>query len=406
MKILRLDNPVQRYAWGSTDGLERVLGIPNPSGSPAAELWMGAHPKAPSRVLVGGHSLRLDEYVAADPRGVLGAAVEARFEGGLPFLLKALSAAKPLSIQAHPAKLKAERGFDREELAGIPRDAPERNYRDRNHKPEMAVALTRFEGLCGFRPVAEIVENMLLLAPGEHRRILARLERGPGRVELSVFFYTLVSMDGAQGRGMLEAAKDRITRLLEEDRLPADRVEAFRWVLRLMALCPGDIGALSPLILNHVSMEPGEGIFIGPGELHAYLGGTALEIMANSDNVIRGALTDKHVDLPELASVLTFVPERAVPALPAAEAGGEERYPVLAPDFEISRLGLAAGERLGREASGPEILLATAGELHLSAAGESLRLSRGESAFVRADAGGYAIEGEGMLYRAGVPAAV
>jgi mannose-6-phosphate isomerase len=406
MKILRLDNPVQRYSWGSTDGFEKLLGMPNPSGSPAAELLMGAHPKAPSSVVEGSRRVRLDEYIAADPEAILGPAVADRFDRSLPFLFKVLSAARPLSIQAHPAKLKAERGYEREELAGIPRDAAERSYRDRNHKPEQAVALTRFEGLCGFRPVAEIVENFRLVEPGGQGRMLERLERNPGRAELSVFFYALMSTDPSALKEILGQARGSVAALLAEGRLPAGRAEAFRWVLRLMDLYPGDIGALMPLILNHVVMEPGEGIFIAPGELHAYLGGTAIEIMANSDNVIRGALTDKHIDLPELVSVLSFVPEQARPAPPPPPLDGEERFPILAPDFELSRIGLQPGMRLERESSGPEILLATRGRLSLDHEGGRLELRRGEAAFIRADAGNWSIEGEGQAYRASVPESV
>lgn len=403
MRIYSLENPIQRYDWGSVDGLREALGLPNPEGGPAAELWMGAHPKAPSLALVEGKRVALDALVAADPEAVLGAASVARFGPALPFLFKALSAGTPLSIQAHPAKRKAERGFERENLAGIPRDAPERNYRDANHKPEMAVALTRFEGLCGFRPVEEIVENVRLIAPDDHSRIAGRLERNPGKVELSVLFYSTISAPAEDKKAALARVRPHIERLLAEGRLDAGKERAFSWARRLFDLYPGDIGALAPLLLNLVVLEPGEAIFIGAGELHAYLEGTALEIMANSDNVIRGALTRKHVDVPELISVLTFSPAVPVVFGPERLSEFEELYPPLAPDFQLSRLRPRRGAPVRRAPLGPEILLCGEGSFTLREDGGAVELARGASAFVRADAGEYSIEGEGTLFAASVP---
>jgi len=403
MRVYSLENPVQRYDWGSPDGLASALGVPNPEGGPVAELWMGAHPKAPSLALVEGRRVALDALVAAEPEAVLGPASVARFGPALPFLFKALSAGAPLSIQAHPAKRKAERGFERENLAGIPRDAPERNYRDANHKPEMAVALTRFEGLCGFRPVEEIVENIRLLSPDGHSRIAGRLERNPGRVELSVLFYSTISAPEEDKQAALARVRPRVERLLAEGGLGPAREKALRWAKRLFELFPGDIGALAPLLLNLVALEPGEAVFIGAGELHAYLEGTALEIMANSDNVIRGGLTRKHVDVPELISVLTFSPATPVVFGPERVSESEELYPAFAPDFQLSRLRPRRGSPLRRSPLGPEILLCGEGAFAIREGGGAVELSRGASAFVRADAEEYEIEGEGTLFAASVP---
>ena len=251
-----------------------------------------------------------------DPASALGPEVLEKLGRTLPFLFKVLSAGTPLSIQAHPSKRKAQLGYERENLGGIPVDAAERNYRDPNHKPEMAVALTHFELVCGFRPVAEIIANMRLAAPGEFERSLERLERDPSRIELSVFFYGLVSADERSRSSLLASAARKIAEALDAGELPAEREGAFRWALRIMELFPGDVGAIMPLILNHVVLEPGQAAFIAPGELHAHLSGTCLEIMANSDNVIRGALTPKFVDLPELVSVLSFNPEKLPPSGP------------------------------------------------------------------------------------------
>jgi mannose-6-phosphate isomerase len=413
MRIHRLENPIQRYAWGSVDGIPRALGIPNPGGGPMAEVWMGAHPKAPSIALDPRLSRPLDALVNEDPASALGAAALRRFGPALPFLFKVLSAGTPLSIQAHPGKIKAEHGFERENIGGIPVDASERNYRDPNHKPEMAVALTRFELLCGFRPIQEITRNMRLIAPGEHLRQLERLDVNPGRVELSVFFYSLISMEERARKAMLDSVRRRVEDLLARDLVPAEEVESYRWVLRIMESFPGDIGAVAPLILNLVVLRPDEAVFVAPGELHAHLAGTCLEIMANSDNVIRGALTPKHVDLPELISVLSFNPERVRVLRSEPISASEDRFPVLAPDFALSRIHIEEGRVHERSDSGPAILLCTESAFRLDCPGESpLELSRGESVFVEAAAGKYRLtraEGRGpgpaLLYKAALPEA-
>jgi mannose-6-phosphate isomerase len=409
MRIYRLENPVQRYAWGSVDGITKVLGIPNPGGGPLAEVWMGAHPSAPSTAIVEGRKIGLDELIRRDGAAALGARVVDELGNSLPFLFKVLSAGTPLSIQAHPSKRKAELGYEREDLGGIPVDASERNYRDPNHKPEMAVALTRFELICGFRPVAEIIENMRLVAPGEFERSLERLERDPSRIELSVFFYSLVSADERARSRLLAAASTGIAACLEGGSCPPGREGAFRWASRIMDLFPGDVGAVMPLVLNHLVLEPGEAAFVAPGELHAHLAGTCLEIMANSDNVIRGALTRKFVDLPELVSVLSFNPESLAPLRPAPVGPCEEAYPVFVPDFRISRISVGPDRPYKRSSRGPEILLCVSGEVEIRCAEEPpLRLGRGAAAFAEARACDYELAAaagcaEASVFRASVP---
>jgi mannose-6-phosphate isomerase len=409
MRIYRLENPVQRYAWGSANGITDTLGIANPGGGPLAEIWMGAHPSAPSTAVVDGAKIELDELIQRGPEAALGTRVVDKLGSTLPFLFKVLSAGTPLSIQAHPSKRKAELGFERENLGGIPVDAAERNYRDSNHKPEMAVALTHFELICGFRPVAEIIENTRLVAPGEFKRSLDRLERDPSRVELSVFFYALISCDQRARARLLASASAGIRAILDSRTAPQGREGAFRWALKIMDIFPGDVGAMLPLVLNHIVLEPGQAAFIAPGELHAHLTGTCLEIMANSDNVIRGALTPKFVDLPELVSVLSFNPEKVLPVLPSIVAPCEEAYPTFVPDFELSRISVGSGRRYSRRSRGPEILLCVSGRAEILCPGETpLTLGRGESAFVAADACDYEIAASGpeegsAIFRASVP---
>lgn len=406
MLIHKLDNPIQRYAWGSRDGITEALGVPNPGGGYFAELWMGAHPSAPSKTMIDGRLIGLDELIEREPERYLGPRCVARFGGELPFLFKALSAGTPLSIQAHPSKRKAEIGFDRENLGGVPVDAPERNYRDSNSKPEASVALTQLELLCGFRPIGEMLDIVRAIGSSQYSKLFGRLEKNPGRVELSVLFYGLVSAEEPYKLRFLEGVRSRIEQVLECGSAPEGLEPVFRWVLRLMGIFPGDIGALAPIILNLVEIEPGQSVFIAPGELHAYLSGTCLEIMANSDNVIRGALTGKHIDLPELVSVLSFNPERVAPVLPEKTSELEDSYPIFVPDFQVSRIALKPGDAWARRGSGPEILLCARGSASISGpGGELLALERGESAFAAAAAGGFEVSSVGgaLLYRASVP---
>ncbi|MFZ4618799.1 MAG: mannose-6-phosphate isomerase, class I, partial [Rectinemataceae bacterium] len=403
MRIHRLDNQVMAYPWGSADGLSKTLDIGNPGSGPRAEMWMGAHPRGASELLLPEGKLRLDEAIARDPVGMLGGDCLARCGEQLPFLFKALSAERPLSIQVHPDKGRAERGFARENASGIPVDAPTRNYRDPNHKPEVSVALLPFEALCGFRPIEEIIAFSPLYASSEIVKNLERLEGQPSRIELSMFFYSLMSLGAEERMKLLEELLPKVTEALGSESLSAADRGALAWVRRLAELWPGDIGAVMPLLLNHLVLEPGQGIYIAPGEPHAYLLGTCLELMANSDNVIRGALSEKHIDMMEFISALSFsagkpqVLERAGSAEGGARAA-EGVYNCPVEDFLLSavRPGTALAVR------GPEIVLAGEGPLFLRSGGGTLELHRGQSAFVRADAGNYDLSGEGLLWRARV----
>ena len=391
MSVYKLTNPVQNYSWGSRTALSRILGFPNPAEEPQAELWMGAHPKAPSRILPSqtdsALSLTLDQLIARDPEALLGRAGAALFGGRLPYILKVLSAEQPLSIQAHPSLGQARAGFDREEKAGIPADAPHRNYKDTNHKPEILCALTPFKALWGFRSLDEIREVFRKLGtPGE---ILGRKETVRG------FFLALMEMKTAGIQEMLDAA-------LTPGVLPSGHSGA-AWTARLQDLYPGDRGALAPLYLNVVDLAPGEAIFIPSGELHAYLQGTGIELMANSDNVLRGGLTPKHVDIPELLSVLTFQsrePERV--DLSGTSACTLYRVPVR--EFLLTRISLTPEEPfLEREPGGAEIFLCLSGGVRILWPGGELFIERGESVFLGADTGRYRLEGEGLLYGASIP---
>lgn len=407
MAIYTLENSIQKYDWGSPSALPLLLGMENPTGEPWAELWMGAHPKAPSLAIdpVTGRGEPLDRLIALDPSRILGVTTAGRFGGSLPFLLKILSASRPLSIQAHPSKLKAEHGFAQEELKGIPIDAPERNYKDANHKPETVVALTEFEGLCGFRRIDDILENVKTLAPGQFERFAGRLSRDPGKLELSVFFYTFISMADDDKAELLRFARERSDAIVAAEPHDSPVGRMFSWVLRLMDAYPGDVGALAPLILNLFRLEPGQALNLSAGEAHAYLCGTAVEIMANSDNVLRGGLTSKHMDVPEFISSLNF----DVVAVEAMEAGapadGFSPYRCDVPDYSIAKAAVDGVLTSSRRVPGPEILLCTEGSLRVAGAdGSGAPLARGSSVFVTADEGDYSLSGNGTVFRAGVPA--
>lgn len=394
--MLLLDNPIQNYAWGSRTSLAELLGR-SPSAAPEAELWIGAHPKAPSR-LSDGRSLL--DAIHADPDGMLGADVVARFGPRLPFLLKVLAVDAPLSLQAHPDLEQAARGFAREDAAGLALDAPTRTYKDQNHKPELLCALTPFEALSGFRPAVQAAEMFELL--GVEGNAWAEALRSGRRDGVQRAFRGLLTLDEFE-RARVTA--DVLARCERARSLPGPFASSITWAATLGALYPGDIGSVASLLLNHVSLAPLEAIFLEAGQLHAYLSGTGVELMASSDNVLRGGLTPKHVDVPELLEVLRF-DEALVALSPTRQLqSGEVRYDTPAADFCLSRIELAA-RGFRAEILGPEILLCVEGQATLEhgrkapAAPRALR--RGQACFLPACCGSYALRGDGRVFRATV----
>ncbi|MEM7140502.1 MAG: mannose-6-phosphate isomerase, class I [Actinomycetota bacterium] len=380
-----LDGPIRDYDWGSTTSIPELLGRPV-TGEPAAELWLGAHPSAPS--LVGCDHRPLDQIVAADPVAALGDAVNARF-GSLPFLLKVLAAAAPLSLQAHPSIPQAEAGFAREDAAGIPVDAPNRSFRDRLHKPELICALTEFDALCGFRDPAGTLEVLGTIGTPALDTVCQMLRDDPSPAGLSVLLEWLLTLDEADAAALsvpvVEACRE-------------DRGEPFA-AERAMAAAlgeryPGDAGVVTALLLNLVTLQPGEALFLGAGNLHAYLHGTGVEIMANSDNVLRGGLTSKHVDVPTLVDVVEANP--IVPAVQRPEAvDGVATYDCPVPEFSLQRIDVDGSCTIE---GGPAILLCTTGSVE---AGDHV-LDRGSAAWVPASDGPIAVEGSATVFRAGV----
>jgi mannose-6-phosphate isomerase len=395
--MLRLENPIQNYAWGSHSAISKLLGKASPSEKPEAELWLGAHPKASSRVLPSNESLA--RLIEQEPTQLLGPELTARYGARLPFLLKVLAAEAPLSLQAHPTLEQARAGFAAEEAAGVPLDAPERNYKDRSHKPELLCALTPFTALCGFRGIAQTRELLSTLrAPqlGFVHEILAQLQ---SEADLSRIFSELMTAPAERRTELAQKTLDRCTDLAAFEG-PFQR--EFSWAVRIGMLYPGDIGIVTALLLNLVQLTPGEAIYLPAGNLHAYLQGMGMEIMANSDNVLRGGLTPKHVDVPELSRVLDFH-AGPVGVLQGETQGSARVYQTSAPEFELQSFELQSGEapRVA-DRRGPEIVFCEQGALELECGSEKLALAQGQALFIAAPEPGYVIRGAGRLFRAGV----
>jgi len=381
-----LQGVVRHYDWGSESEIPSLLGVAA-DGRPWAELWLGAHPSAPSAV--GSTGVPLNELISSDPQGTLGIEIGSRF-GSLPFLLKVLSAASPLSIQAHPSLSQARAGFDRENAAGIPIDASNRSFRDQNHKPELICALTSFEALSGFRDPKITLKLFDTIETSALDPVRSRLvaEGSDTLAELLGWMLTLDSDLAAEIVGpVVEACRlDGDSTFRPERRMAVDLAERY----------PGDIGILTALLLNHVVLAPGEAMYLGAGSLHAYLNGTGVEIMANSDNVLRGGLTPKHIDVTSLLEVVDARP--VVPEVQTPDTSSPiTRYRSPAPEFALSRYAVDGSAEIEQ---GPAILLCTEGCFHLG----TRTLDKGEALWVPASAGSFDADGRGILFRAGVGA--
>ncbi|MGL4794834.1 MAG: mannose-6-phosphate isomerase, class I [Aeromonas jandaei] len=388
--FLLMQNPIQGYDWGSHDSLTTLFGIANPEGKPQAELWMGAHPNGCSDVVVAGQTQKLSTLIERAPAAVLGEATLARF-GSLPFLFKVLCAEKALSIQVHPSKAQAEAGFAKEEAAGIDAKAANRNYKDPNHKPELVFALTPYQAMNGFRAIPAILalfERVNLPAIAELTAALAASQNEAG---LQHFFHQLLVLEGAR-------KEEALAGLLTYAAAHQDE-ETFALITSLAAQYPGDVGLFSPLLLNVVTLKPGQAMFLDACTPHAYVRGTGLEIMANSDNVLRAGLTPKYIDVAELLDCTRCLakPDDQILLAPHVE-GMVQHFEVPVPDFTFSVY--PAGEHQLTTTSA-EILFAIDATVILKRGDETLRLEKGQSAFIPAATGSYQLLSEGRVARAG-----
>lgn len=373
----QMQGAVRSYAWGSRTAIAELTGRPVPSPHPEAELWMGAHPGDPARILGPDGPRSLLAAIEENPQFHLGAACRHQFGDRLPYLLKVLAAVEPLSLQAHPSAQQAKDGFAAEERRSVPRDSPERNYCDEYHKPELLCALTDFDALAGFRRIDHTVALLTALNCPQLTHHLALLAGQPDPQGLRALFTTWITLPRSALDKLLPAVLKSCVDLAERD---GEFAAEARTAIELGERYPGDVGVLASLLLNRVTLRAGEAIFLPAGNLHAYLRGVAVEVMANSDNVLRGGLTPKHVDVPELLRVLDFA-AGSVPVLTGSPQGGERVYLTPTREFRLSRLELGPGDVSTMTHLGPQILLCTAGEVRLSSGETELLLTKGCSAW-------------------------
>lgn len=427
--FLPLKNAPRDYAWGAPGSISQLLGTTGActlddadwDGVPQAELWLGAHPGAPSRIVdpeAAGGATTLDAWIAQEPVATLGRYAMGLREGDgprLPYLLKVLSAAAPLSLQVHPTLTDARLGFDRENAAGVPLGAPERNYKDPLHKPEMLLALSEtMDALAGFRDFAEVaavVGDFALRAsadeahPESGRAALADFTARVAALSTGEDLRALVTslLEGGESVDELVVAVSRVALAGGEPGDPTERFARERGIIATLArMYPGDPGIALALLLNHITIRRGEAIFLPAGNMHAYVRGLGIEIMAASDNVLRGGLTPKHIDIPELLARLEFAP---VPppyiAATRIQEGVEEYRPEI-PDFRLVRVVPGEEETVKTiHLDGPTMLLCLQGEAQLEGAKSTATITAGESVFVTPDELPVRVIGSVDLFAAG-----
>ncbi|EOX4793401.1 mannose-6-phosphate isomerase, class I [Vibrio alginolyticus] len=390
--MFKLKNQIQNYAWGSKTSFSELFGIENPTNEPQAEIWMGSHSGGCSR---NEENYRLlSDIIAQDKSAILGSYTANRF-GELPYLFKVLAADTPLSIQVHPNKRKSEQGFARENEQGIELSDPTRNYKDSNHKPELIYALTQYKAMNGFRPIKQIIRLFDEIAIKELQQEVSLLKQAPNSVGLEGFFSSVMMLSGER--------KTKVMSQLEESyqkTLTSLAREAIEYSQAFKVQYEDDIGLLSPFILNTVELAPGEAMFLFAETPHAYVRGTALEIMASSDNVLRAGLTPKHIDIPELIDNVVFSstnPE-SLKMSPVIK-GSKEYYPIPVDDFgfDILHANSAKQEQYVRSA---EILFCVDNNIVVESQDKSVELLPGESVFVPCSAQMYTYQGQGRLARA------
>ena len=389
-----LEPVTQPYAWGSHTAIAELQGRPAPTASPEAELWMGAHPSAPSGVERDGTRTTLDAVIAADPAGELGAECAARFGGRLPFLLKVLAAEHALSIQVHPSRQQAEAGYRAENERGLAPGDKSRNYVDDWPKPEILCALTPFEVLAGMRTGADAAALLRALAVRELVPLAAELVTDPAAPARALA--TILAWPAAD-RGALVgdvvAACERVAAG------GGEYAAACAAAVRLAGEHPGDLGIIASLLLRHAVLRPGEAVYLPAGGLHAYLHGTGVELLANSDNVVRAGLTAKHIDIPELLRLTD--PTVAVPVIePRAIGAGVSVYDSPAPEFRLYRAELGPGE-VTLPGTCARVVLCVEGVGALRARSGSLKVAKGESCYLSAADGGVTASGPAVLFIAG-----
>lgn len=382
--MIALIPAIKRYAWGPHTSIQQLCGNP-PTSYPIAEYWFGAHEAGGSLCADGA---TLDARIRSNPAEELGHQILAQNGPRLPFLVKLIAAERPLSLQAHPSKQEAARGFAEEEALRISRTAPHRNYRDTNHKPEMVIALSEFDALVGFRDPEGTVDFLdALAAPlmSPYRSLLSSRPNNHGIYEV---YDSLTSRPSNDLQEIIAQVASRARSYIDTLGMKAHWAVEAATAHDLALRYPTDPGVLAALLLNRVSLERGQAIFLGAGQLHAYLRGTAVEVMANSDNVLRGGLTAKHVDARELKRILSYSPSRHPAESADAVTNGiitEKHYRSRVQDFSLSCLEMPGGlSGYKYSPKGPEILLSAAGSIEIRASGAPSTIGPGEAMWIPA----------------------
>lgn len=379
MGLYPLDNPIRGYAWGSHTVLAELTGRPAPTADPEAELWIGAHPTAPSAV---ADDRTLLDLLNAAPEENLGP-----YGDRLPFLLKVLAVEQPLSLQVHPDAEQAKRGFAREEAAGVPRGDRSRSYHDDQPKPELICAVTPFRALCGFNDPERSADLLAALGVDRLKEVVETLRGGDLRGAVT----TLLTWPVSEREELVDEVRAAL-----EDR-PGTHEQ---WAAKLAAAYPADMGTLIALLMNLVELQPGEAMFVPPRTIHAYLHGTGVEILASSDNVLRGGLTPKHIDLPELLAVTDFQAVRPNPQLPQAQEDGGEAYQAPAPQFRLVRYRPKPNSKITVSTPGPGAILCLEGEITVRRGKEEQALIPGHALFVPYNGGPVELTGHGLAFHA------
>ncbi|ENK2091295.1 mannose-6-phosphate isomerase, class I [Vibrio vulnificus] len=391
--IFKLENVIQNYVWGSQTAITELFGIDNPEQVPQAEIWMGTHPNGCSKLAHTG--MLLSDFIQSDPANVLGDYTVERF-GDLPFLFKVLSAEKPLSIQVHPSREKAIEGYQKENLQGLQLTDSSRNYKDDNHKPELVYALTFYKAMNGFRTIEEIV-SLFDQAKVETLRLdLEKLILQPTSTGLKAFFDVVMNLSAERKQRALA----ELLQAVDQAAKTAKAREAFELIKEFRQDYRDDIGLFSPLLLNIVELEPGEAMFLHAETPHAYVKGTGLEIMANSDNVLRAGLTPKHMDIAELIANTNFIStDRDKLILKPFNIENKTAYPIPVEDFSFEIVNVETTERQQYVRSA-EILFCIEGNCAIRHGSDVVTVAAGESVFVCNSTKVYEYFGEGRLARA------
>ncbi len=388
--LFKLENVIQPYAWGSKNYLSDLFNIANPDKEPQAELWMGVHQNGCSKNAESGELL--SDFVNNHKMECLGGNILAKFDN-LPFLFKVLAADEPLSIQVHPNLAKAQLGFEKENNLQIDIKSPYRNYKDPNHKPELIYALTDFEAMNGFRDFSQILSFFLSLDIEPLAGEVQAFKENQTPKGLEIFFSSILNLEGDRKSNVI----DRLLTKCDQTFTDNDLNQAVKYIKVFTKYYQNDIGFFAPLFLHIVHLQKGQAMFLYAGRPHAYIKGCGLEIMANSDNVLRGGLTPKHIDVPELLDNTDFIPVKYADITMEIDENNVFQTPV--DDFKLAILDVK-NEVQKQEIQTAQIIFCIEGEVVISSEQKSVVLKKGESAFVGACLASFEYQGQGKLARA------